>query len=133
MKESFASLGFGFVLAVALVYLVMVVQFRSFLDPLIVMCAVPLGLIGVAWMLFLTGTYLSIQSVMGVIMMVGIVVSFSVLLVDFANQLLAEARAKGQETTVQDVVVQAASTRLDRKSTRLNSSHSRASRMPSSA
>jgi multidrug efflux pump subunit AcrB len=112
MKESFASLGFGFVLAVALVYLVMVVQFRSFLDPLIVMCAVPLGLIGVAWMLFLTGTYLSIQSVMGVIMMVGIVVSFSVLLVDFANQLLAEARASGGGRTVEEVVVQAARIRL---------------------
>src|SRR3989442_8547703 len=93
MKNSFASLGFGFLLAVALVYLVMVVQFRSFLDPLIVMCAVPLGLIGVAWMLFLTGTHLSIQSVMGSIMMVGIVVSFSVLLVDCANHVLADARA----------------------------------------
>lgn len=112
MKDSFASLGFGFLLAVALVYLVMVVQFRSFLDPLIVMCAVPLGLIGVAWMLFLTGTYLSIQSVMGVIMMVGIVVSFSVLLVDFANQLLAEARAKGLRMSAEDAVVQAARIRF---------------------
>jgi len=112
MKESFASLGFGFMLAVALVYLVMVVQFRSFMDPLIVMCAVPLGLIGVAWMLFLTRTFLSIQSVMGVIMMVGIVVSFSVLLVDFANQLLAEARGTGLRTSLEDVVLQAAGLRL---------------------
>jgi len=112
MKESFASLGFGLVLAVALVYLVMVVQFRSFVDPLIVMCAVPLGLVGVAWILFLTGTYLSIQSIMGSIMMVGIVVSFSVLLVDFANQLLADARAKGLSIGHEEVVVQAASIRL---------------------
>jgi multidrug efflux pump subunit AcrB len=112
MKDSFASLGFGFLLAVALVYLVMVVQFRSFLDPLIVMCAVPLGLIGVAWMLFLTGTHLSIQSVMGVIMMVGIVVSFSVLLVDFANQVLTEARAKGLRMSTEEAVVQAARIRL---------------------
>ena len=112
MKESFASLGFGFVLAVALVYLVMVVQFRSFLDPLIVMCAVPLGLIGVAWMLFLTGTYLSIQSIMGVIMMVGIVVSFSVLLVDFANQLLAERHATGRLRSAEEAVIEAARIRL---------------------
>jgi multidrug efflux pump subunit AcrB len=90
MRESFAGLGFGLVLAVILVYLVMVVQFRSFLDPFIVMFAVPLGFIGVLLMLFVTRTNLSIQSLMGVIMMVGIVVSFSVLLVEFANRLRRE-------------------------------------------
>src|SRR5260370_11029741 len=88
------------------------VQCRSFLDPLILMCAVPLGLIGVAWMLFLTGTHLSIQSVMGVIMMVGIVVSFGVLLVDFANQVVADARAKGLRMSTEEAVVQAARIRL---------------------
>src|SRR5437762_5303210 len=72
MHEPFTSLGFGFLLAIVLVYLVMIVEFRSFLDPFIVMFAVPLGLIGVAWMLFLTHTFLSIQSMMGIIMMVGI-------------------------------------------------------------
>src|SRR5207245_1847320 len=112
MKQSFRSLGFGLVLAVILVYLVMVVQFRSFLDPLIVMCAVPLGLVGVAWMLFLTGTHLSIQSLMGIIMMVGVVVSFSVLLVDFANRLRAEARELGTGESVMESVVRAARTRL---------------------
>jgi CzcA family heavy metal efflux pump len=112
MNESFASLGFGFVLAVVLVYLVMVVQFRSFLDPFIVMFAVPLGLIGVVWMLYLTGTYLSIQSVMGTIMMVGIVVSFSVLLVDFANRLLDQAREQGVLKTPYHAVVEAAGIRL---------------------
>lgn len=90
MRESFKSMGFGLLLAIVLVYLVMVLQFRSFLDPLIVMFAIPLGLIGVLLMLFLTGTNLNIQSLMGVIMMVGIVVSFSILLVDFANRLRAE-------------------------------------------
>src|SRR5206468_4706650 len=90
MQASFKSLGFGLVLAVVLVYLVMIVQFRSFLDPFIVMFAVPLGLIGVAWMLFATGTYLTIQSSIGTIMTVGIVVSFIVLLVYFANRLRAE-------------------------------------------
>jgi multidrug efflux pump subunit AcrB len=108
MRESFASLGFGFGLAVVLVYLVMVVQFRSFRDPLIVMIAVPLGLIGVVWMLKLTDTYLSIQSAMGIIMMVGIVVSFSVLLVDFANRLME----RDPNLTPFDAIVDAAGVRL---------------------
>ncbi len=112
MHESFKSLGFGFVLAVVLVYLVMIVQFRSFLDPFIVMFAVPLGLIGVAWMLFLTRTYLSIQSVMGIIMMVGIVVSFSVLMVDFANRILAEAAEKKKRKSPRDAITEAAAIRL---------------------
>ena len=112
MRDSFQSLGFGFVLAVVLVYLVMVVQFRSFLDPFIVMFAVPLGLIGVALMLYFTGTYLSIQSAMGIIMMVGIVVSFSVIMVDFANRILEEAREKGQPKTTRHAIVESATLRL---------------------
>lgn len=112
MRESFKSLGFGFVLAVVLVYLVMVFQFRSFLDPFIVMFAVPLGSIGVAWMLFLTGTSLNIQSVKGSIMMVGIVVSFSVLLVEFANRLRTEAQEKGLLKSAREAIVEAASIRL---------------------
>src|SRR5262249_4072745 len=95
MRESLKSLGYGFGLAVVWVCLVMVFQFRSFLDPFIVMFAVPLGSIGVTCILFLTGTSLNIQSVMGSIMMVGIVVSFSVLLVEFANHLRTEATQKG--------------------------------------
>jgi multidrug efflux pump subunit AcrB len=90
MKESFASLGFGLALASVLVYLVMVAQFRSFVDPFIVMFAVPLGLIGVLATLLLTGTTINIQSFMGVIFMVGIAVSNSVLLVEFANRLREE-------------------------------------------
>jgi multidrug efflux pump subunit AcrB len=93
MEKSFASFGFGLAMAVALLYLVMVVQFRSFLDPLIIMFAVPMGLIGVLWTLYLTGTTLNIESFMGIIAMVGIVVSNSILLVDFANQ----RRRDGQE------------------------------------
>ena len=87
MKESFRSLGFGLLLATILVYLVMVAQFRSFLDPFIVMFAVPLGLIGVLATLYLTGSTLNVQSFIGVIFMVGIAVSNSVLIVDFANRL----------------------------------------------
>jgi multidrug efflux pump subunit AcrB len=93
MEKSFASFGFGITMAVALLYLVMVVQFRSFLDPLIIMFAVPMGLIGVLWTLYLTGTTLNVESFMGIIAMVGIVVSNSILLVDFANQ----RRREGQE------------------------------------
>src|SRR5207302_1201179 len=112
MRESFRSLGFGFVLAVVLAYLVMVFQFRSFLDPFIVMFAVPLGSIGVACMLFFTGTSLNIQSVMGSIMMVGIVVSFSVLLVEFANHLRAETQERGIQKSAREVAIEAASIRL---------------------
>ncbi len=90
MQESFRGLGFGFLLAVALIFLVMVAQFRSFLDPFIVMFAVPLGLIGVVAVLLLTGTTLNVQSILGVIFMVGIVVSNSILLVEFANRLLRQ-------------------------------------------
>ena len=106
MRESLSGLTFGLILAAVLVYLVMVVQFRSFVDPLIVMFAVPLGFVGVIWMLLLTGDTLNIQSIMGVIMMVGIVVAFSTLLVDRANQL----RARGMSAF--DAVVEASSTRL---------------------
>lgn len=106
MLESFQNLGFGLVMAVALVYLVMVIQFRSFVDPLIVMFAVPLGIVGVVWMLFLTGTNVNIQSLMGTIMMVGIVVAFSLLLVDFANRLRAEGRS------LDEAILEAAQIRL---------------------
>ena len=92
MQKSFSSFGFGLSLAVVLLYLVMVAQFRSFLDPLIIMFAVPMGLIGVIWTLWLTSTTLNIESFMGIIVMVGIVVSNSILLVDFAN----ERRRQGQ-------------------------------------
>jgi multidrug efflux pump subunit AcrB len=86
MQKSFSSFGFGLGMAVVLLYLVMVAQFRSFLDPVIIMFAVPMGMIGVMWTLYLTNTTLNIESFMGIIVMVGIVVSNSILLVDFANQ-----------------------------------------------
>jgi CzcA family heavy metal efflux pump len=106
MRESFANLGFGFLLAAVLVYLVMVAQFRSFLDPFIIMFAVPLGLIGVVAILLATGTTLNVQSFMGVIFMVGIAVSNSVLLVEFANRL----REHGAE--LDEAIVEASTIRL---------------------
>jgi len=90
MRKSFDQFLEGFLLAVILVYLVLVIQFRSFTDPFIVLLAVPLGLIGIAASLFLTGTHFSIMAAMGVIMTVGLVVAYSILLVDFANRRLAE-------------------------------------------
>jgi multidrug efflux pump subunit AcrB len=86
MNESFRSLGGGLAMAALLVYLLMVPLFRSYLGPFIIMFTVPLGLIGVLTMLFVTRTTLNVQSEMGVIFLVGIVVSNGVLLVDFANK-----------------------------------------------
>ncbi len=106
MQKSFSSFGFGLAMAVVLLYLVMVAQFRSFLDPFLIMFAVPMGLIGVIWTLYLTGTTLNIESFMGIIVMVGIVVSNSILLVDFANQ----RRREGQP--LRQAVVESARIRM---------------------
>jgi multidrug efflux pump subunit AcrB len=92
MAASFRTLVMGLGLAAVLVYLVMVIQFRSLLQPFIVMIAAPLGLIGVLWTLWLTNTSISVPSLMGLIMMVGIVKSFSLLMIDFANRLRARGK-----------------------------------------
>lgn len=86
-KDAFSGLSLAALMAVALVYMVLASQFRSLLDPLVIMFSVPLGISGVFLMLWITGTTLSVNSFMGIIMMVGIVVSNGVLLVDFANVL----------------------------------------------
>lgn len=88
MTESFESLSYGMLLAVVLIYLVMVAQFRSFVDPFVIMLAVPLGLTGVLATLFITNTGVNVQSLIGTLFMVGIVVSNSILLVEFANRRL---------------------------------------------
>lgn len=89
-KESFQGLALALVLALLLVYMTMASQFRSLREPFIVMFSVPMGLIGVVWSLYLTGTPLSVNAFMGVIMMVGIVLSNGILLVEFANARLSE-------------------------------------------
>jgi len=86
-REAFGSLKFTTLLALVLVYMVMASQFRSLLDPFLIMFSVPLGMIGVIWALFLTDTTLNVTSFMGIIMMVGIVVSNGVLLVEYINEL----------------------------------------------
>jgi len=92
MQVSFRSFGLGLILATVLVYLILVAQFKSFLDPLLILLAVPTGLTGVLVMLFVTGTTLNVMSLMGVVMMVGIVVSNSILIVEFTNRLREEGR-----------------------------------------
>ena len=86
MRAGMRLLGLGLAVATVLVYLVLMAQFRSFTDPLIIMLAVPLGLSGVVAVLFLTGTTINIQSLMGTLMMIGVVVNNSILLVEFANR-----------------------------------------------
>ena len=90
MQSSFRSFGLGLILSVVLVYLILVAQFRSFMDPLLILLAVPTGLTGVLLILFLTGTTLNIMSLMGIVMMVGIVVSNSILIVEFTHRLRSE-------------------------------------------
>ena len=106
MRDSFVDFALGLVLSTLLVYLVMVAQFRSFSDPLIVMVTVPLGFIGVAFVLTFWDTRLNIQSFMGIIMMIGIVVEYTIVLLDFANHRLAEG------ATVHEAIVDAAIVRF---------------------
>jgi multidrug efflux pump subunit AcrB len=87
MRDSFTTLGEGIVLAVVLVYLLMVANFQSWLEPFIIMMAVPGALAGVLWMLALTGTTINVESLMGAIMAVGVGVANGNLLITFANEL----------------------------------------------
>jgi multidrug efflux pump subunit AcrB len=92
MQSSFKSFGLGLILSTLLVYLILVAQFESFFDPFVILLAVPTGLTGVILILWLTGTTLNIMSLMGVVMMVGIVASNSILIVEFTRQLRAQGR-----------------------------------------
>ncbi len=90
MHSSFKSFGMGLCLSVLLVYLVLVAQFKSFIDPFIILLAILPGLSGVIFTLFLTGTTLNIISLMGTLMMIGITVSNSILIVEFTHRSLKE-------------------------------------------
>jgi len=87
MRASFRSFGLGLILSLVLLYLILVAQFKSFVDPLLILLAVPTGLAGVLLTLYTTDTTLNVQSLMGVVMMVGIVVSNSILIVEFTHRL----------------------------------------------
>ncbi len=90
MRVSFHSFGIGLLMAVVLLFLVLVAQFRSFLDPVLILLALPPGLTGALLTLLLTHTTLNVMSLMGIVMMVGISVSDSILIVEFTNRLRAE-------------------------------------------
>jgi multidrug efflux pump subunit AcrB len=90
MRTSFGSLALGLVLASVLVYLLLVVLFQSWVDPFIIIFAVPGALVGIAWALALTGSTLNVESFMGAVMAVGLAVANSILLVSFANDLRVE-------------------------------------------
>jgi multidrug efflux pump subunit AcrB len=92
MREGISNIGFGLIVASILVFLVLMAQFKSVVDPLIIMLAVPLAMAGVVLMLFITGTNLNIQSLMGTLMLIGVVVNNSILLVEFANQQLKQGK-----------------------------------------
>jgi multidrug efflux pump subunit AcrB len=92
MRASFKSFGIGLILSVVLVYLVLVAQFASWADPFIILLAIPPGLAGVLVFLLATGTTLNVMSLMGVVMMVGIVVSNSILIVEFARHMHQEGK-----------------------------------------
>jgi multidrug efflux pump subunit AcrB len=85
METSFRGLAFGLLFAVLLVYLLMVMNFQSWLDPLVILMALPGALAGIIWMLFLTQTTLSVPALMGSIMCVGVATANSILVITFAN------------------------------------------------
>jgi multidrug efflux pump subunit AcrB len=108
LESSFRNLGFGLLLAVLLVYAVLVVLFQSWVDPFIIMMAVPGALVGILWTLAITHTTINVESLMGAIMSIGIAVSNSILVVSFANDL----RSRDETLTPFDAVVEAGKTRL---------------------
>jgi len=96
MNASFRSFAIGLTLSVVLLYLILVAQFRSFIDPFIILLALPPGISGVLLVLVLTGTTLNVMSLMGVVMLAGIAMSNSILIVEFAHHLKMEGRGVGE-------------------------------------
>ncbi|MHB1426362.1 MAG: efflux RND transporter permease subunit [Gemmataceae bacterium] len=107
MNESFVNIAKGFAIAVVLVYLMQVALFRSWVGPLIHIVTVPLGMIGVVYMLYITGTSLNVQSGMGAIFLVGIEINTGVLMASFADEL-----KNAHNLTAKDAIVQAATIRF---------------------
>jgi multidrug efflux pump subunit AcrB len=106
MEQSFRSFAFGFTLSFILLFLILIAQFRSFIDPFLIMLAIPMGFIGVLVILLLTHTTLNVMSLMGVLMLVGIADSNSILIVDFAHKL------EEQGLPVMDAAITACRVRL---------------------
>ncbi len=99
MNASFRSFAIGLILSVALLYLILVAQFRSFLDPFIILLALPPGITGVILALLLWGTTLNVMSLMGVVMLTGIALSNSILIVEFAHHLMKQGRSVSDSIT----------------------------------
>jgi len=106
MNESFRSFGIGLIMSIVLVFLILMAQFASFVDPFIILLAIPPGISGVILFLLVTGTTINIMSLMGVLMMTGIVVSDSILIVEFTGQL------REQGLKLEDAIVTACKVRL---------------------
>jgi multidrug efflux pump subunit AcrB len=106
MNESFKSFGIGFSLSFILLFLILIAQFKSFVDPFLIMLAIPMGFIGVLVILLFTHTTLNVMSLMGVLMLIGIADSNSILIVDFAHRL------EEQGLSVTDAVITACRVRL---------------------
>jgi multidrug efflux pump subunit AcrB len=106
MRASFKSFALGLILAVVLLYLILVAQFRSFVDPFIILLALPPGITGVLLTLLLSHTTLNVMSLMGIVMLAGIALSNSILIVEFAHQLLAQGKS------VQDAIAHSCRVRL---------------------
>ena len=96
MHASFRSFSVGLILSIILLYLILVAQFRSFIDPAIILLALPPGISGVLLTLVLTGTTMNVMSLMGVVMLAGIAMSNSILIVEFAHHLRSEGRTVAQ-------------------------------------
>jgi len=106
MNDSFKSFAIGLVISIVLVFLILMAQFASFVDPFIILLAIPPGISGVILFLLVTGTTINIMSLMGVLMMTGIVVSDSILIVEFTGQL------REQGLKLEDAIVTACKVRL---------------------
>ncbi len=106
MEASFKSFAFGFLISFVLLFLILTAQFKSFIDPLLIMLAIPMGFVGVLIILPLTGSTLNVMSLMGVLMLVGIADSNSILIVDFAHNL------ERQGLSPEDAVITACRVRL---------------------
>lgn len=106
-KETFLYLGIAILVAALLVYMVMASQFESMLEPFIIIFTVPMAIIGVLIGLFITGIPLSVMSLIGMLMLAGIVVNNGIVMVDYANQVL-----RRKKISIEDAIIEAATTRL---------------------
>ncbi len=106
MESSFEGLSYGLIFAIVLVYMLLVVNFQSWLDPLIILMALPGALAGILWMLFVTQTTINVPSLMGAIMSIGVATSNSILMITFAN----DQRLEG--ANAHDAALAAGMTRL---------------------